>query len=277
LFVVIEIIAGFITNSLALFTDAGHNLIDVGSLLLSLLAFRLAKIKPNRNYTYGYKKTTILASLFNAIILLVALGVILWETISRLGKPVEIQGQTVALVAFAGIIINSISAFLFFKDKEKDLNIKGAYLHLLADALVSLGVVIGGILIYFTKSYWIDPVLSFIIVLVILYSTWDLLKNSLKQSLDGVPENVDIQKVTEQVLNMKYVKDFHHIHIWAISTTQNALTGHLVVVNELTNEEILEIRKMIKHKLEHLNIQHTTLEVEFESQSCEERECVIKT
>ena len=118
LFVVIEIIAGFITNSLALFTDAGHNLIDVGSLLLSLLAFRLAKIKPNKNYTYGYKKTTILASLFNALILFVAVGVILWETISRLGKPVEIQGQTVAIVAFAGIIIKSISAFLFFKDKE---------------------------------------------------------------------------------------------------------------------------------------------------------------
>jgi cobalt-zinc-cadmium efflux system protein len=273
LFVIIEVVAGFRTNSLALFTDAGHNLTDVGSLLLSLFAFSLVKIKPNKSYTYGYKKTTILASLINAVILLVAVGAILWETISRFGKPVEIHGDTVAMVAFAGIVVNSVSAFLFFKDKEKDLNIKGAYLHLLADALVSMGVVIGGVVIYYTKFYWIDPVLSIIIAMVILYSTWGLLKNSLRLSLDGVPENVDIQKVTEEVSNVKNVKDFHHLHIWAISTTQNALTGHLVVANHLTNEEVTEIKGIIKHKLEHLNIQHTTLETEFEDEQCKEPNC----
>ncbi len=273
LFVIIEVIAGFRTNSLALFTDAGHNLTDVGSLLLSLFAFSLAKIKPNKSYTYGYKKTTILASLANAVVLLVAVGAILWETINRLGKPIEIQGRTVAIVAFAGIAVNSVSAFLFFKDKEKDLNIKGAYLHLLADALVSLGVVIGGIAIYYTKFYWIDPVLSIIIAIVILYSTWSLLKNSLRLSLDGVPENVDIQKVMDEVLNIKNVTDFHHLHVWAISTTQNALTGHLVVTDHLTNEETMKIKGIIKHKLKHLNIQHITIETESEGNRCKEPGC----
>jgi cobalt-zinc-cadmium efflux system protein len=230
LFVVVEAGAGFFTGSLALLTDAGHNLSDVGSLLLSLLAFKLASIKPNGKYTYGYKKTTILATLINAVILFVAVGIIFWEAIHRFNAPKAMPGITVAIVSFIGIIINGLSAFLFFKDKDSDLNMKGAYLHLLADAMVSLGVVIGGIVMYFTQFYWIDSALSVVICVVILISSFRLLKDSLRLSLDGIPVDVDVQKVESALLNISGVMSLHHLHIWAMSTTENAMTVHVVVI-----------------------------------------------
>lgn len=272
-FVVVEVIAGFSNNSLALLTDAGHNLSDVGSLLLSLIAFKLAKVKSNDRFTYGYKKTTILASLFNAVILLTAVGAILWEAVNRFSSPREIQGFSVAIVALIGIAINSVTAFMFFRNRKKDLNIKGAYLHLFADALVSLGVVIGGIIMYYTGFYWIDPILSIIIGVVILYGTFGLLKDSLKLSLDAVPENVEIEKVKSVILNSAGIKDFHHIHIWAISTSQNAMTVHIVIDSNITGPELNVLKCKLKNDLISLNIHHLTIEIETELDCCIEMEC----
>jgi cobalt-zinc-cadmium efflux system protein len=194
LFVVIEVIIGLLIHSLSLLSDAGHNLADVGALALSLLAYRLLKVKPNEHYTYGYRKTSILVALFNSVVLLVSIGAILFEAMHRLFHPEPLPGSTIAIVAGIGIIINAATAILFFKDKDKDLNIKSAYLHLLSDALVSVALVIGGIAIYYTHLFWIDSALSIIIAIVIFISTWSLLKNSLRLSLDAVPENINMTR-----------------------------------------------------------------------------------
>src|SRR5258706_194960 len=179
LFVVIEVVVGLYIHSLSLLSDAGHNLADVAALSLSLLAYRLLKVKSNENYTYGYRKTSIIVALFNAMVLLVSIGAIAYEAAHRFFNPEPLPGTTIALVAGIGIIVNSVTALLFFRDRKKDLNVKSAYLHLMSDALVSLGLVIGGIIIYYTKWFWIDPVLSIIIAATILLSTWNLLKESL--------------------------------------------------------------------------------------------------
>lgn len=273
LFVVVEASAGFFTGSLALLTDAGHNLSDVGSLLLSLLAFKLASIRPNVKYTYGYKKTTILATLINAVVLFVAVGIIFWEAIHRFNAPKEMPGITVAIVSFIGIITNGLSALLFFRDKDSDLNMKGAYLHLLADALVSFGVVIGGIAMYFTHLYWIDSILSVVICVVILISSFRLLKDSLRLSLDGIPVDVDVDKVEAALLGIKGVISLHHLHIWAMSTTENAMTVHVVLSKQLTDVEIMGVKKEIKHALAHQSVHHSTLEIESENFVCEQSFC----
>lgn len=272
-FVAVEFIVGLSLDSLSLMTDAGHNLSDVGSLALSLAAFKLSALKPRKQYTYGFKKTTILASLFNAILLLLVVGAILTEAIGRFRNPVDIRGIPVAIVAFVGIIINGITALLFFRDKDRDLNIKGAYLHLLADALVSVGVVAGGLIIYYTGLQWIDALLSVIIALVILISTYGLLKDSLRMSLDGVPKNVDTGKVHAAAMSILGVVAFHHIHIWALSTTENALTGHVVVQPELQESDIEAIRQELKHRLAHLNIVHCTLETGRELPEGQKNDC----
>jgi len=272
-FVIIEVISGFISHSLALLTDAGHNVSDIGSLVLSLVAIKLATRKSTETFTYGYKKSTILASLLNAMILLAVVAVIIWEAIRRFSNPTEIPGLSVAIIAAIGILINSVTALLFFRDKDKDLNIKGAYLHLFADALVSAGVVVGGIVMYFTKLYWIDPVLSILIGIVIFISTFGLLKDSLKLSLDAVPENVNIQKVKKTILETEGVKDMHHLHVWAMSTTQNAMTVHIVVPDNMTPKTIEDLKSTVKHKMEHLNIRHVTIEIEQEFHNCNEPDC----
>ncbi len=273
LFVIIEVIAGLYIHSLSLLSDAGHNLADVASLALSLIAFRLIKVKPNERYTYGYKKTTILVALFNAAVLLVSIGAISYEAFRRLALPEPLPGKVISIIAAIGIVINASTAFLFFRGKENDLNIRSAFLHLLADAIVSAGIVVGGIVIYFTGMYWIDPVLSLVIAAVILVSTWQLLRDSLRLSLDAVPEGIDLHQVQEKVSNMPGVKDFHHIHIWALSTTENALTAHVVVSKDTSMDMLEKIKHEIKHELLHLNIQHATLEIEMENAGCEEGDC----
>ena len=270
-FVVLEFTSGFYTNSLALLSDAGHNLSDVASLGLSLFAFQMAKQKATVKYTYGFHKSTILASLINAVILLIAVGSIGWEAIQRFMQPEETQGKVISMVAGIGIVINTISALLFFRDREKDLNIKGAYLHLAVDALVSIGVVIAGIIISYTGIKWIDPLISLLIMLVVVYSTWGLLMESLRLSLDAVPAGIDLNKVKAEILKMKEVSDVHHIHIWAMSTAKNAMTAHLVLAANLSEAQIAEIKHKLKHQLEHLNIQHVTLETE--SVNCKQEEC----
>ncbi len=272
-YVLIQVIIGLNINSLSLLSDAGHNFLDVAGLALAMLAFKLTKSKSTETYTYGYRKASILVSLFNAVVLLVSIGAIAYEAALRFKYPQPVPGKTVAIIAAIGIVINGVSAFMFFKDKDSDINVKSAFLHLMSDALVSLGLVVGGIIIYFTKLYWIDPLLSIIICLVIITSTWKLLKDSLKLSLDGVPDNVDINKIKEAALKTKGVLDLHHLHIWAISTTRNALTAHIVLNGQITLQETRKIKDKLKHDFEHLNIHHATLETETVEQECKEEDC----
>jgi len=265
-FVVIEFAAGFWFDSLALLSDAGHNLSDVVSLVLALLAFRLAKVKANERYTYGYKKSTILVSLLNAVILLVAVGAIVIESIHKLNNPAVVPGGAIAWVAGVGVLINAFTAFLFMKDKEKDLNVKGAYLHMAADALVSVGVLVAGIVISRTGWYIIDPIIGLIVAVVILISTWNLLHDSLRLTLDGVPTSIDSQKVVKAIRALPGVDDVHHIHIWAISTTENALTAHIVLKQP---EGMQEVKHLIRHRLEDFGIGHAPLEFEVPGEHCE--------
>ena len=262
LFVVIEFATGFYTNSLALLSDAGHNLSDVATLGLSLFAFEMARKKPTEKYTYGYNKSTILASLANAVILLIAVGSIGWEAIQRFMHPQQSQGRIISIVAGIGIVVNTVSALFFFREKENDLNVKSAYLHLMTDALVSVGVVVAGLIISFTGITWIDPLISLVIMAVVIFSTWGLLTESPRLSLDAVPAGIDVNKIKSAILKTDGVTRVFHIHVWAMSTTKNALTVHLIIDKELNHEQISDLKKSIKHKLEHLNIQHATLETE---------------
>lgn len=272
-FVAVQAVAGFMTDSVALLSDAGHNLSDVASLILALVAYKLARAKPTREFTYGYKKSTILAALVNAVILLVAIGVLGYEAVHRLREPHPVQGGVVAIVAGIGIIINFSTAMLFFRDKEHDLNSKGAYLHLLADALVSVGVVVAGIIISYTGWYWLDGAVSIVILLVILVSTWSLLTDSLRMTLDAVPINVSRDKIDQLVLNTEGVVSMHHTHIWAMSTTQNALTTHVALSDSLNFEEKMKLIHELKHKLRKLHIHHATIELESAKVVCEDKNC----
>lgn len=272
-YVIVELSAGFKFDSLALLSDASHNISDIASLLISALAFWLLKRKAPQNLTYGYRKTTVLATLINAILLLIAVGGIIIEAIERFENPPQIKGLTVAIVAGVGIVINSLSAFLFHKDQEHDANVKGAYLHLLADAMVSVGVVFSGILIKYTNWYWLDPVISLVIALVIVFSTWNLLKDSVLMSLDAVPNGIDLNVIKEKILNFSGIEGIHHIHVWGLSTTENALTAHLVVSQDSDLKKIEKMSHDIKHMLEHLNIHHATLEFESKNGHCHHKDC----
>ena len=273
LFVIIEVVVGLYQNALSLLSDAGHNLGDVASLAIALLAFRLSGVKANERYTYGYKKTTILVALLNSVILLVSIGVIGYEAIRRINHPAPVEGDTIAAVAFIGILINAFTAYLFMQDKEKDINVKSAYLHLASDALVSLGIVIGGVVIHFTHWYWLDAAISFVIAVVILLSTWSLLRDSLRLSLDGVPQGIDLHQVEDQLLKAKGVKGVHHLHVWGLSSSVNALTAHIVVADQSSLKEMEGIKHDLRHRLEHLNIQHSSFEMEPENVECEVTPC----
>ena len=265
-FVIVEFGVGFYYNSLGLLSDAGHNLGDVASLILAMLAFRLEKIHSNSRYTYGYKKSTILVSLLNAVILLVAVGIIIAESIDKLFYPVAVDGSAIAWTAGVGVVINALTAWLFMKDKDKDLNVKGAYLHMAADALVSIGVVASGIIIMYTGWSIVDPIIGLGIAVVIVISTWGLLRDSLRLSLDGVPVGIDINEIRQIILDQPGVESCHHLHIWALSTTETALTAHIVIDNM---ERMEEIKHLIKARLEEADIHHVTLEFECEGVPCE--------
>jgi cobalt-zinc-cadmium efflux system protein len=271
-FVVIEVIAGLITHSLSLLTDAGHNLSDVAGLALALLAFKLSKSNSTSKYTYGYKRSTIMVSFFNAVILFAAVGFIGYEAILRFMHPEKIDGATMAWVSFIGIAINSVTAWLFVKDKDKDLNVKGAYLHMAVDAIVSFGVVISGIIIYFTSLYWIDSAVSLVIAIVILRGTWSLLKDSLRLEMDGVPTKINLEKIKSELLKGRGVVDVHHMHVWALSTTENALTAHIVIDPEHISA-FDAIKNDLRHRLEHLDINHSTFEPEFSEEECKRLGC----
>ncbi len=228
-FVAIEFGYGFIANSTALMADAGHNLSDVLGLMLAWGAAVLSKSAPDKRYTYGLRSTSILAALANALLLMLACGAIGWEAVHRFANPAPVAGTTVAVVAAIGVAVNGFSAWLFMAGSKGDINIRGAYLHMAADAAISLGVVISGLVIMGTGWTWLDPAASIAIVLLILVSTWSLLKESLRMVLAAVPDNVDSAKVTAFLRGRPGVSSIHDLHIWAMSTTETALTAHLVM------------------------------------------------
>jgi cobalt-zinc-cadmium efflux system protein len=215
----------------------------------------------------------VLVALFNGAILLISIGAIIYEALHRFSNPEPLPGKTIAIVAAIGIAINFITALLFFKNKENDLNIKSAYLHLMSDAAVSVGIVFGGIVIIYTNWFWIDPVISIAIALVILGSTWKLLRDSLRLSLDGVPKDIDLEKIKTEALKIAGIKNIHHLHVWALSTSENAMTVHLVLDSKLNKTEVKIIKDDLKHRLLHMNIQHMTVETEFDNDPCLATHC----
>ena len=264
-YVLAEAIAGLGFHSLGLLSDAGHNLSDVVSLVLALIAFKLSGSLATRKYTYGYKKSTILISLLNALILGVAVILIIVESVRKIINPEPLQGEVVSIVAAIGVVINGVTAYLFMKDQKRDLNVKGAYMHMLADTLVSIGVVVSGILIYFTGWYVVDPIIGLVVAVVIIFASWELLRDSLRLALDGVPAHVDYDKVVSVMEKAEGVRGVHHLHIWAISTTENALTAH-VLVEEL--DEMEHIKEHLKEELKEVGVSHATLEFETPQSKC---------
>ncbi|MBX3563780.1 MAG: cation transporter [Sphingomonas sp.] len=259
-FVAVEGAAGVWTNSVALLADAGHNLSDVLGLLIAWGGAELAKRPASARFTYGLRGSSILAALTNAVLLLVAVGAILLETIQRFSEPATVPGGTVMLVAGAGIVVNLSTALMFASGRKGDINIRGAYLHMAADAAVSAGVMIGGALILFTGAAWIDPVISLIIVGVILWSTWGLFTESLTMVLQAVPANIDPVAVERALAALPGVTRVHDLHIWPMSTTEAALTAHLVMPQGHPGDAFLTD---LQHRLAHDHgIDHTTVQIE---------------
>lgn len=259
-FVVVELSAGVVAKSMALVADAAHNFGDVLGLLLAWGAARLALRKPSARRTYGLRRTTILASLANAVLLLVGVGAVSWEAIGRLREGGEVKGGVVLIVAAIGVVINAGSALPFWRGGKTDANLRGAFLHLMADAAVSFGVVIAGVLIVLTHWTWLDPVVSLVVSVVILAGTWSLLKGSLDLALDAVPAGVDPEKVRTFLCGLDGVLEVHDLHIWAMSTTETALTAHLVMKGDACHPAFL--RDVGRTLTKRFKIHHPTLQVE---------------
>lgn len=268
LFVGIEAGVGFWQDSLSLLSDAGHNLSDVFSLILVVVGLHLVQVHSNEHYTYGYKKSTILISLANAILLLVAVGVIIAESVHKLREPAAIDGSVISWTAGVGIVINGLTTLLLMRGQKGDINIRGAFLHMAADTLVSIGVVISGIIIKHTGWFIIDPIISLVIAIVILISTWELLRDSMRLALDGVPEGIEVGEVALTMRGVDHVNDVHHLHIWAMSTTENALTAHVVIDDE---HKAADVRKALKEALHEHGITHATIEIETSDDCCEKQ------
>lgn len=258
-FVMIESIYGVVANSTALLADAGHNLSDVLGLLVAWGASLLANKTPNNRFTYGLRSSSILAALFNAVILLVACGGIAWEAIQRFSNAHEVAGLTVTIVASIGIAINGLSAMLFLKGSKEDLNIRGAYLHLAADAAVSFGVVLSGLAIMATGWHWIDPLTSLIVTVVIIYGTWGLLRESATLALQAIPAHIDALAIENHLKQYPGVTNVHDMHIWALSTTETALTAHLVMPLGLEDVALDALTSTLRSRF---GIDHSTLQIE---------------
>ncbi len=260
IYVVLEIIYGLLVNSMALIADAGHNFSDVLGLVLAWGAAYLAKKETTKSRTYGFRKATVLAALFNAIIMFTAVGAISIESIRKLITPEPTAGTTIIIVAGIGTLINLFTALLFMPGRKKDINIKGAFLHMTADAGVSLGVVAAGIIINLTGFYLLDPIISLVIVLVITIGTWGLLKDSFLLSMDAVPKNIDIEEVRKYLGSLKGVTAVHDLHIWAMSTTEIALTVHLVMPDENADDKFLS--RTCRQLHDKFEIEHSTIQIE---------------
>ena len=259
-FVVVEVLYGLAAHSLALISDAGHNLSDVFCLLLAWGATRLMQAAPTKRRTYGWRRSSIFAALINAIVLLVAVGAITVEAIRRFARPEYVAGGTVMAVAAIGIVINSVSALLFMSGRKHDLNVKGAFLHMVGDAAVSAGVVAAAFAINLTGWQWLDPAVSLVIGAVIVWGTWGLLRESINLSMDAVPAGIDPHAVEHFLTNLEGVAAVHDLHIWAMSTTEVALTVHLVMEQAPRND--LFLHEMNDALRERFGIGHTTTQIE---------------
>ncbi|MDP2694702.1 MAG: cation diffusion facilitator family transporter [Gallionella sp.] len=267
LFVLVEAFYGWLTDSLALLSDAGHNLSDVLGLLMAWGGFYLARLRPSQRHTYGLGRATMMAAVFNALILLVATGGIVWEAIARFSHPVPIQGGTVMAVAAIGIAINGFTAWLFMPRGERyDLNLRGAYLHMAADTLVSLGVVIAAALFIWTGWTWLDPAISLVIAVVILLGTWNLLHPALRLSLDAVPASIELDEVSNYLTTLPGVSAIHDLHVWAMSTSETALTVHLIMPDGHPDGDFLyRVAKTLHDKFD---IDHPTIQIETGEHPC---------
>ncbi len=272
-FVVAEFVYGLIINSVALLADAGHNLFDVLGLLAAWGAYVLAKRAPTARYTYGYKSSTILAAMFNCVLLLVAVGAIGWEAVQRLRVPVDVPGFWVMVVAAVGIFTNGATALLFMRGRQDDINIRGAYVHMAGDAAVSAGVVLAGFLMSRTGWTWIDPLTSLLIVAVIVWTSWRLLAEAFALSMKAVPARIDPEEVRKFLGGMRGVTSVHDLHIWAMSTTDTALTAHLVMPAGHPGDKFLA---MVCDELQHHHgIGHSTLQIETSSHTICAAQCDV--
>jgi cobalt-zinc-cadmium efflux system protein len=259
-FVVAEVVFGFLANSMSLMADAGHNLSDVLGLVLAWAAATMAKKAPSPRFTYGLKKAPILAALANSLLLLIAIGAIGAEAVRRLLHPAVTEGGTVTIVAAAGIVVNGLTALLFARGRGRDINIRGAYLHMAADALVSMAVVVAGLVIMWTGQQWVDPAMSLAVAVVILWSSIGLLKESVWMSLAGVPSGIDADEVEISLAELDGVDAVHDLHIWPLSTTETALTAHIVTGQADYPDALLEAARTLLH--DRFHIEHCTIQVE---------------
>ena len=263
-FVLIEAVYGLLSNSVALLADAGHNLGDVLGLVVAWIASELGKRAPSDRFTYGLRGTSILAALFNAVFLLVTAGAVSWEAFLRLGSPEPVAGQTVMIVAAIGILINGVTAWLFASGRKGDINVRGAFLHMASDALVSAGVVLAGLLILTTGWLWLDPVTSLIINAVIIWGTWSLLRESYAMSISAVPRQIEAGTVKDYLASQPGVSSVHDLHIWSMSTTEIALTCHLVMEKGHPGDAFLhDMADELEHRFE---INHPTIQIEVDPQ-----------
>jgi len=263
-FVGIEAFYGWRINSLALLADAGHNLSDVAGLVLAWGAVLAGKRRADDRHTYGWKRATILAAFINAVVLLVAMGSLGWEAAHRLQAPEPTEGWTMIAVAGVGIVVNTATALLFMRGSHGDLNIRGAYLHMAADALVSLGVVVGGALYLWQGWAWLDPVMSLAIAFIIVAGTWSLFRQSTHLLFDGVPDGIDMAAVRQLLLGLPGVQGVHDLHVWAMGTTHTALTAHLVL-RDATVDSGAVLGEAEEELHEHFGIRHATLQLELPS------------
>ncbi|MFL6737470.1 MAG: cation diffusion facilitator family transporter [Sphingomonas sp.] len=259
-FVVAEVVFGFLANSMSLLADAGHNLSDVLGLVLAWTAAIMARRAAPPRFTYGFKKAPILAALANSLLLIIAVGAIGAEAVRRLFHPAATVGAMVTIVAAVGILINGATALLFARGRERDLNVQGAYLHMAADALVSLAVVVAGLVILWTGQQWVDPAMSLAVAIVILWSGVGLLKESVWMTLAGVPKGIDVDEVAVALSELDGVDAVHDLHIWPLSTTETALTAHIVTQQADDCDKLLENARLLLH--ERFHIEHCTIQVE---------------
>jgi cobalt-zinc-cadmium efflux system protein len=260
IFIIIEALFGFFSNSMALIADAGHNLSDVLALVFSWIAVIISRREPTLKFTYGFRRSTILIALLNTILLLSAVAFIIIETIHRMNNPVKIEANSVMIVAAIGIGVNAFTAWLFLKGKKHDLNIRSAFVHFVADALVSLGVVVAGVIMALTGITWIDSLVSFSIIAVILYSSYNLLIDSVNLALDAVPENIKIEEVRDYLSTLPEVAGVHDLHIWALGTTDAAMTVHLTTSVQTDINFITVIQKELETRF---SIEHSTIQIEY--------------
>jgi len=259
-FVLVEAFFGWRAHSLALLADAGHNLSDVLGLILAWAGLWVARFRPDERHTYGWQRASIMAALVNALILLVAMGSMAWEAVHRFSSPAPIQGQTVILVAAAGVLVNGVTAWLFMSGGRSDLNIRGAFLHMAGDALVSLGVVVAGALYLWTGWLWLDPLMSIVIALLVVFGTWSLFSQSLHLAFDGVPASVDLVAVKACLAGFKGVAEVHDLHIWAIGASETAMTVHLLMPDGHPGDAFFdEVNEALHHRFD---IEHATIQIE---------------